>query len=269
MALNLTCSCRCCSFFLRHNALAFPGYSAFQCGCQRASRRSSALTGSSSTKVCPRDEPFAKLRQRLHKPPFHRKASTTVSPPSRGECPRPPAEKKHPAAMLPVVLCACLDKYSAGRQGACSVEPTLSSKTYQSRQQFLSPLHLRPPHPFSALVFSSSLVMICVSSLVMISTSACHSLSLPVRCPRPLALFVFVFRWQNLRELVDRGTGARERLVLSHVRLVMFLAGKRGGRTALSSMDLIQVCVIYVVCDCRLESLVFELATSHHKPTLN
>lgn len=50
------------------------------------------------------------------------------------------------------------------------------------------------------------------------------------------------FSWaQDLRVLVDRGTGARERLVLSHVRLVMFLAAKRGGRTALSSMDLIQV----------------------------
>ncbi|CAM9579495.1 unnamed protein product [Pylaiella littoralis] len=44
----------------------------------------------------------------------------------------------------------------------------------------------------------------------------------------------------ELLELVERGTGARERLVLSHVRLVMYLAGKRGGRTALSSMDLIQ-----------------------------
>lgn len=39
--------------------------------------------------------------------------------------------------------------------------------------------------------------------------------------------------------LVERGKAARERLVLSHIRLVMYLAGKR--KTALSSMDLIQV----------------------------
>ncbi|CAM9323303.1 unnamed protein product [Ectocarpus sp. 12 AP-2014] len=44
----------------------------------------------------------------------------------------------------------------------------------------------------------------------------------------------------DLLGLVERGKAARERLVLSHIRLVMYLAGKRKGRTALSSMDLIQ-----------------------------
>ncbi|CAM9875185.1 unnamed protein product, partial [Ectocarpus sp. 4 AP-2014] len=44
----------------------------------------------------------------------------------------------------------------------------------------------------------------------------------------------------DLVGLVERGKAARERLVLSHIRLVMYLAGKRKGRTPLSSMDLIQ-----------------------------
>ncbi|CAN0321621.1 unnamed protein product, partial [Ectocarpus fasciculatus] len=44
----------------------------------------------------------------------------------------------------------------------------------------------------------------------------------------------------DLVGLVERGKAARERLVLSHILLVMYLAGKRKGSTALSSMDLIQ-----------------------------
>ena len=67
-------------------------------------------------------------------------------------------------------------------------------------------------------------------------------------------------RAQDLRELAERGTASRERLVLSHVRLVMFLASKRGRRTALSSMDLIQVCAS-AVC---LESRSFDLPPANN-----
>lgn len=46
---------------------------------------------------------------------------------------------------------------------------------------------------------------------------------------------------QDLRRLVQRGAGARERLVLSHVRLVIHIARARGWSSTLSPMDLVQV----------------------------
>lgn len=58
---------------------------------------------------------------------------------------------------------------------------------------------------------------------------------------RLVSVFLSLSVVQDLRRRVERGAGAREKLVLSHVRLVIRLARKRGWATALSEMDLIQV----------------------------